>query len=223
MKKPLTLSASTLSLFKECPRCFWLQFVKGIHRPKTIFPSLPGGMDGVIKTYFDRYRAKGLPPELKGKVEGKLFPDQELLNRWRSRTGGLWFEDKKLGARLMGLLDDCLVHRGKYIPLDYKTRGYPPRDDSNRYYEHQLDIYTFLLEQNGCKTKSVGYLVYWWPEEVSEKGIVRFAVEPKQMMTDLKRAYKLFTDAVLLLRRDSPPKQHSNCGFCSWGEHQHGL
>lgn len=219
-KRPLTLSASTLSLFKECPRCFWLQFVKGIHRPATIFPSLPGGMDGVIKMYFDKYRARGLPPEIKGKVEGKLLKDQELLNRWRSRAGGLWYEDKKLGVRLMGLLDDCLVDRNVYIPLDYKTRGYPPRDDSSRFYEHQLDIYTFLLKENGHKTKSLGYLVYFWPEEVQEKGMVQFVVEPKQMETDPARAYKLFVDAVMTLR-GGVPARHSTCGFCSWGEHQH--
>ena len=54
------LSPSQLGLFKECPRCFWMGKVKGIGRPRGIFPSLPGGMDNVIKPHFDRYRAAGL-------------------------------------------------------------------------------------------------------------------------------------------------------------------
>lgn len=210
-----TLSASSLSLFKECPRCFWMRFIKGIYRPDTIFPSLPGGMDGVIKTYFDTYRAKGLPPELKGKVQGKLFSDQVRIDEWRARRGGLWYTDEKLGARLMGLLDDCLVLRNKYIPFDYKTRGYPPKDDSSQYYEHQLDIYSFLLDKNKRPTTDFGYLMYWWPEEVKKGGVVRFGIESKHMDTDKQRAYKLFTDAALLLRGGEPAPS-MNCGFCNW-------
>jgi hypothetical protein len=45
------LSPSSLSLLKECPRCFWLQFNKGIRRPSTVFPSLPGGMDRILKAF----------------------------------------------------------------------------------------------------------------------------------------------------------------------------
>jgi len=38
-------SPSSLSLLKDCPRCFWLRFNRKINRPDSIFPSLPGGMD----------------------------------------------------------------------------------------------------------------------------------------------------------------------------------
>lgn len=172
-------------------------------------------MDKVIKTYFDRHRSSGLPPELEGKVQGKLFKDQALLDRWRSRTGGLWYEDKKIGARLMGLLDDCMTDGEKYLPLDYKTRGYPLREDSSSYYQHQLDIYAFLLEKNGWPAAKIAYLVYFWPEEVHEKGLVRFHVEPKEMAVDPSRAYDLFQRGAGLLKGDEPVPS-SNCGFCSW-------
>lgn len=213
--KSIVLSPSSLSLYKECPRCFWLRMVKGIYRPDTIFPSLPGGMDNVIKTYFDTHRKRGLPPELEGRVQGKLFKDQGRMDLWRARTGGLWFEDKKLGARLMGLLDDCLVDKKKYIPFDYKTRGWPPKDDTSHYYQHQLDIYSFLLDKNARPAESFAYLMYWWPEEVSEGGVVRFGLEAKRVETDMERAYKLFADAVLALRGDEP-KPAKDCGFCKW-------
>lgn len=65
----------------ECPRCFWLQFNKNIHRPRGIFSSLPGGMDGVIKKYYDSYRKQGkLPPEVEGKLTDKLLADKSYLN-----------------------------------------------------------------------------------------------------------------------------------------------
>jgi len=47
----IRLSPSSLNLFLECPRCFWLDKNKGIKRPRGIFPSLPSGMDSVIKKY----------------------------------------------------------------------------------------------------------------------------------------------------------------------------
>lgn len=81
--RKIMLSPSTLNLYLECPRCFWLDKIKGIKRPRGIFPSLPSGMDLVIKNYFDKYRLKGeLPEEIKNKIKGKLFPDMETLKKW---------------------------------------------------------------------------------------------------------------------------------------------
>lgn len=222
-KRYIQLSASTLSLFKECPRCFWLQLKAGVHRPQGIFPSLPGGMDGVIKTYFDKFRGtkEGLPPELRGKVEGKLFDDQAVLNNWRVRTGGLRYFDKKLNTKLIGLLDDCLALGKTLVPLDYKTRGYAPKEDSSGFYQHQLDIYEWLLRENGYKTGGFGFLVYYHPLEVRQDGVVQFEVTPKRMATSPENARTLFESAAKLLQGAKAPQAHTACKFCSWGEHQH--
>ncbi|MBI4135664.1 PD-(D/E)XK nuclease family protein [Candidatus Uhrbacteria bacterium] len=218
----IQLSPSTLAIFKECPRCFWLQMKAGVWRPRGIFPSLPGGMDSVIKTYFDTFRGtkEGLPPELRGKVEGKLLDDQVLLNQWRVRTGGLRYTDKKSGAKLLGLLDDCLVDGNAYIPLDYKTRGWAPKEDTSDFYEHQVDIYEWLLHENGYKTKDTAYLVYYHPLAVRENGVVQFEITPKRVATDLKRGRALFDSAVSLLQSDSVPKSSSKCEFCPWAASQ---
>jgi len=129
--RKIYLSPSALNLFLDCPRCFWQEKNLGIKRPRGIFPSLPGGMDLVIKKYFDLYRKKGmLPPELEGKVEGKLYPEMDILERWRSwKHTNLKYEDESSGAVLSGALDDCLLDKGFYIPLDYKTRGGPLQGD----------------------------------------------------------------------------------------------
>src|SRR3989344_3429829 len=61
----IRLSPSALNIYLECQKCFWLEYKAGIHRPRGPFPSLPGGMDILIKKYFDSYRAVGkLPPEI---------------------------------------------------------------------------------------------------------------------------------------------------------------
>jgi len=60
------LSPSSLNILEDCSRCFWLYIVKKHSRPSGAFPSLPSGVDRILKHHFDKYREKGeLPPELK--------------------------------------------------------------------------------------------------------------------------------------------------------------
>lgn len=216
--KEMRLSPSTLNLFLECPRCFWLHINERIHRPRGPFPSLPGGMDSVIKVYFDRYRVKGeLPPEIRGKVEGGLITDLELLRKWRNWKTGLQYRDEVLGVSLFGALDDCLESNKHYIPLDYKTRGSAPREgDSEKYYGNQLNCYALLLEENGYPVENFGYLIYYYPKQVEEGGKVIFDVKPVKLDIDPNRARKTLRDAIKLLNSSIPPF-HSECEYCIWG------
>ncbi|MDP3954037.1 MAG: PD-(D/E)XK nuclease family protein [bacterium] len=209
---------SGLNLYRDCPRCFWLAYNERVHRPRGIFPSLPGGMDLVIKDYFDNYRGS-LPPELEGKVEGVLMPDAKLMNTWRNWRTGLIYRDEKINAELFGALDDCMVLNDKYIPLDYKTRGSAPREgDSEKYYRTQLDSYSLLLEANGYPSADFAYLVYYYPKKVGKNGIVEFEVKPVKVEIDHERVRKLFEDAVNFLRKDPLPAHHSRstCEYCLW-------
>lgn len=218
MSEKIKLSpTSGLTLFLECPRCFWLRYNEGVHRPEAIFPSLPGGMDRIIKNYFDSFRQKNqLPPELEGKVEGKLLNDQALLDEWRNWRKGLSYEDQLLDATLTGALDDCLIDDGYYIPLDYKTRGTAPKEgDSEEYYQTQLDTYVFLLKKKGYKVKELAYLIYYFPEGFVENHLVKFNVEVVRVETDSERCYKIFTDAVNCLKGPIP-KSHTECRYCAW-------
>jgi hypothetical protein len=215
--KMIELSPSALSLFEDCPLCFWLEKVEGIKRPRGIFPSLPGGMDAVIKSYFDAYRAKGqLPPELRGKVPGKLFADAGILKQWRSPYNKKEprHVETSFNAALFGALDDCLVDGERFIPLDYKTRGYDLKEDSTTYYETQLNCYSLMLESSGYPTAGFAYLVYYWPLEVREGGAVRFKVEPVRVATNLEAARTLFRAAVMLLA-SGMPKPSPDCEYCA--------
>jgi len=226
-KKWIRLSPSTVSLFRECPRCFWLALNQKIYRPRGIFPSLPGGMDLVIKTYFDGYRKRGaMPPEIAGKVRGKLFEDLGTLEQWRNWKLGLRYEDKESGGILSGALDDCLVDgdpngsgsgQALYMPLDYKTRGGDLRGGEEKYYQHQLDIYTLMLKENGLAVAGVAYLLYYIPKEVSEDGMVHFDVIPHEVKTDPEMARATLRNAVACLRGPKPEK-HARCEYCGWGD-----
>lgn len=217
--KSIQLSPSTLSLFLECPKCFWFQKIKGIHRPPSIL-ALQSNFDRVLKSYFDEYRVKEqLPPELKNKVEGELFKDVGLLEKWRNalRPALRYQHPEYSNFILAGGIDDCLFDGKYYIPLDFKTTGSSSfEENSEKYYQHQLDIYNFLLEENGYPTKGLAYLIYYKPEKVIDEGVIKFQIVVKKMSTDSKRAKKLFEDAIEILQGPLP-KSHSECKFCSWG------
>ncbi len=187
------LSSSSLSLFMECPKCFWLQKINGIHRPSQIF-ALQNNFDRILKPYFDKFRKeKILPPEIDGKVEGALFDDQELLEKWRNalRPTLKYRHPQYENFTLAGGIDDCLFDGKYYIPIDFKTTGSSSfEENSEKYYQHQLDIYNFLLEENGYKTKGLAYLVYYKPEEVAGEGLMKFQIVVKKMETDHKLALR---------------------------------
>lgn len=169
----------------------------------------------MIKEYFNAYRGK-LPPELEGKVKGRLMPDLALLENWRNWRTGLEYCDKTLGAVLFGALDDCLIEGDLYIPLDYKTKGSAPNDgDSEKYYQTQLDSYTLLLNTNGYKTAGFAYLVYYYPAKVEQDGVVKFNIKPYKLGTDLGRIKNFFSEAVGVLKGSIPQAAHT-CEYCAW-------
>jgi len=216
------LSASTLNLLNDCPRCFWLKFKKKKERPRGIFPTLPSGMDNVIKKYFDTYREKNeLPKELQEEIPNStLYPDHENIRKWRDWRTGLNYTSPK-GIKLIGAFDDIVVHKDDTIsPLDYKTRGFPPKSiiDSEKYYGLQLSVYSFLLKQNKYKISGQGYLIYYYPKEIKDNGIVQFNIKPVRIGEDPKYAIDMCTKALEILESDKIPKASPGCEYCSYIE-----
>ena len=216
MPPTFKLSPSSLNLMKECPRCFWLTEHRVWQRPQGIFPSLPSGMDGILKRHFDKFMERGLlPPELCNNKECdgfKLFDDKELLSQWRNSRKGLWFEDSK-GNILHGGVDNILVNKAnnKLIVLDYKTRGFPLKEDTHEHYQNQLNIYSWLLEALGFSTEKFAYLLFYYPKEVTETGEVIFDTVLKKMTVDSRAAEKLWAQALELLNGECP---YEHCDWC---------
>lgn len=167
----ISLSASKLNVLRECELCFWLMVNKKIEKPRGIFPSLPGGMDRIMKTYCDQYRGS-LPPELAGRIPGhKLWGTPAQIAKLRHWKSGLKAEiPTKHGiVSLIGALDDLLIdENGGYAPLDGKSKGDVPKDDGAQYYQTQLDCYALALQENGLPPTGKGYLWYFWPVTLSE-------------------------------------------------------
>ena len=205
------LSASTLKLFQECPRCFWMHLNKRIERPRGPFPSLPSGIDRVLKGYFNTYRTLGtLPPLIDGKLEGKLASTELTLG----------FNDPNTNARLWGKLDDCLILADQRLaPLDHKTRASAPNDTSytEKYYKFQMDVYTLLLERNGHPTSRTAYVVYYFPIYGALHQGFPFQVAVHRITTDPEGAYDIFVAACACLSAPLPPSSEG-CEFCRWAQ-----
>jgi len=208
------LSPSSLNLIEECPRCFWLDKHKVWKRPSGIFPSLPSGMDKVLKEHFDNFMKKGiLPPELKKNGiddSYKLFDDVELLEVWRNNRKGIRWEDNDRNV-FYGAVDNILVKGKKLIVLDYKTRGFPLKEDTAEKYQNQLNTYNFLLRKNNHETEDYAYLLFYYPNKVHENGDVDFHAELVKMKINVEDAEKIFKKAIRLLNEDCPQK---TCEWC---------
>lgn len=211
---PFSLSPSSLNLMNECPRCFWLTQHKVWKRPAGIFPSLPSGMDRILKAHFDRFRDKGqLPPELcenSDCTNMRLFADKEKLKVWQNNLKGVSWTDKQ-GNELHGAVDNLLTKQGKLVVLDYKTRGYPCKEDTHESYQDQLNIYSFLLRKNDYETEDFAFLLFYVPKEVMATGEVIFDTTLKKMKVNVKDAEKVWKKAIKLLNSDCPEK---GCEWC---------
>ena len=208
------LSPSALNLMQECPRCFWLAQHKVWKRPSGIFPSLPSGIDRILKVHFDNFREKGqMPPELcehQSCVNMKLFDDKDKLKIWQNNWKGISWKDKKANE-LHGAVDNILVKGKKLIVLDYKTRGYPVKDDTAEHYRLQQNIYNFLLRKNGYQTEDYFFLLFYVPREVMTTGEVIFDTELVKMKVDIKMAEDAWKKALKLLNSPCPKK---GCEWC---------
>jgi len=214
--KQFKVSPSKIGNLLECPRCLWLFYREGLERPEGIFPSLPNGMDGVFKEYFDKYRkTNNLPPEVEGKIEGKLFKDIDKLKIWRSRNNGFQAEFPEFNILLKGLIDDLLVSSdNKYIPLDFKSRGYPIKEDTHSHYQRQLDLYALLFERNNLPPADFGYLLFFYPIKYKE-GVAQFSTELVKMDVDYKRGYEILR-RVHQIVTGPIPQSHADCSYCQY-------
>lgn len=213
-KQVFKISPSSLNLIEGCPRCFWLEKHKVWKRPETPFPSLPSGMDKILKIHFDKFMGKNkLPPELcyhKHCENMKLFDDNEKLKTWRNNLKGIQWKDKD-GNILFGAVDNILIKGKKLIVLDFKTRGYALKEDTADRYQNQLDVYNYLLRKNGYETEDYGFLLFYVPKEVLETGEVIFETELVKRKVDIMNAEKLFKKAIKLLNSECPKK---TCEWC---------
>ena len=169
VKAPFRISRSKIELFTECPRCFWLETVKGIKRPDTPPFLINSAVDQLLKREFDVYRAKGEqhPWQIEFKVDAKPYA-HEKLDEWRENFVGVQFEHAPSNLVIFGAVDDVWVNpQGELIVVDYKATAKDkeitelgPIGGWHDVYRRQMEVYQWLLRQLGFSVSDTGYFVY---------------------------------------------------------------
>lgn len=116
-----------------------------------------------------------------------------------------------------GAIDELLVAPdGKYIPLDFKTRGYAVKEGTHEHYRHQLDFYALLFERNGLPPAKNGYLLFFWPQKYDD-GKMNFQTELVKMDISSDRAGQILKKVRKIIDGPKPPA-HSDCEYCRYRE-----
>lgn len=210
------ISPSGLYGFDQCKACFWLE--NHLRKAPGIPPVLNMAMDSILKTRYDFYREKGeLPPEIANlKKEGvKPFLDLETLNKWRGSTADLKIINKKLGYEIGGKIDEVLVEKdGRLIPADFKSSGYAPKADKQKYYVSQLNAYAMMFKERGYKVSDRAILLHYFVKDSRNPSI---AVEFQNHIDPVKIDLKEFTgkiEKIIELLNGPYPGANSLCETC---------
>lgn len=160
------ISRSKIELFKQCARCFWLDARLKISRPSGPPFNINKTIDELFKKEFDSYRAQGQPHPLMVDNQIKAIPyAHKDLDTWRTNFTGVITLHAPTNLHVFGAVDDIWINdEGELIVVDYKATskatGVGIDSDWQISYKRQLEVYQWLLRQNGFAVSDTGYFVY---------------------------------------------------------------
>lgn len=166
---PFRVSRSKIELFTQCPRCFWLEAIKGIKRPSSPPFNINKAIDELFKKEFDFYRAKQQPHPMMAEFGVDAIPfTHKDMDTWRHNFSGVSFLHKPTNLLIFGAVDDVWVNpAGELIVVDYKAtakaepvKSLGEKGSWHDMYRRQMEVYQWLLRQNGLEVSDKGYFVY---------------------------------------------------------------
>ena len=236
--EPYEVSRSQIQSFMNCPACFWMNRVKGIK-----FPGMPGFLlntatDTLLKKDFDRYRELQKPhPFMERNGLGHLVP-------YKHYDFETWTKSLQLGLRTYYEPADLLIGGGlddvwhdpqtdEIFVVDYKSTAGKRNEDLTALqpitlngvykesYKRQMDMYQWILRQNGFNVSKTGYFVYvngdqhfedGMLEESSNKANMKFDVQLLSYEADDSWVEQTILDLKNCLEQDNCP-EHAATGF----------
>jgi CRISPR/Cas system-associated exonuclease Cas4 (RecB family) len=163
---PFKVSRSKIELFMQCPRCFWLDVRLKLKRPEGPPFNINKAIDELFKKEFDTYRKKGEPHPLMIEYNVQAVPfTHEKLDDWRETFVGVQTLHMPTNLQVFGAVDDIWVDdAGNLMVVDYKATAKDKEVSINSdwqiSYKRQLEVYQWLLRQNGFSVNPTGYFVY---------------------------------------------------------------
>jgi len=222
---PFKLSRSKIDLFLECPCCFYLDRRLGVGRPPGFPFTLNSAVDALLKQEFDLYRAKGQKHPLieKYKIDARPVAHDDL-DKWRHNFTGIQFLHKPTNLLVFGAIDDLWQNsNGEYIVVDYKATASEGEinelnKDWHDGYKRQMEVYQWLLRQNGLEVSATGYFVYCNGRADREQFDAKLEFDITLIPYTGKDNWvePTIVEAYNCLQSDSIPKSGSDCDYCAY-------
>ncbi|MEA3293095.1 MAG: PD-(D/E)XK nuclease family protein [Patescibacteria group bacterium] len=224
-KEPFKISRSKIELFLACPRCFYYDRKLGVGRPPGYPFTLNSAVDTLLKQEFDIYRANGLKHPLIEKygIDALPIPHKDL-NKWRHNFTGVQFLHKPTNFLIFGAIDDLWQNSKKeFIVVDYKATAKKDEvvelnQEWQNSYKRQMEIYQWLLLQNGYNVSNTGYFVYC--NGISDAKAfdkkLEFRVNLIPYTGDSSWVEKTLFDIYKCLNSNKVPESNSDCDYCNY-------
>ncbi len=223
--KPFKLSRSKIDLFLECPRCFYLDRRLGVGRPPGFPFTLNSAVDVLLKQEFDIHRSSGRPHPLIEEygVDARPVPHDDL-EKWRHNFTGVQYLHEQTNLLVFGAIDDLWQDsKNNYIVVDYKATAINDKitelnKKHHENYKRQMEIYQWLLRQNGLKVSDTGYFVYCNGQKDREAfdGKLEFDITLIPYTGSDDWVEKSVIDAHQCLTDDSIPDPAKHCDYCAY-------
>ncbi len=222
---PFKLSRSKIDLFLNCPRCFYFDRRLGVARPPGFPFALNSAVDYLLKLEFDIHRVAGTKHPLIEKYGVDAMPvAHKDLDQWRHNFTGIQFLHTPTNLLVFGAIDDLWQNsKGEYIVVDYKATSKDEEiTELNKEwqigYKRQMEVYQWLLRQNGYKVSSTGYFVYCngQTDRKAFDGKLEFDVTLIAYKGDDSWVEKAIKDAHKCLNSDKIPKAGAECDYCAY-------
>lgn len=224
--KSFKISRSKIELFLQCPRCFYLDRRLGVGRPQGPPFTLNSAVDTLLKHEFDTHRLNGTQPELLQRYSVKARPiPHEQLDDWRENFVGVQYLHVPTNLIITGAIDDLWQdEEGKYVVVDYKAtaKAEPvtaledkPWHDG---YKRQMEIYQWLLRQNGYDVSSLGYFLYCTGklDGAAFDGKLEFELTLISYEGNANWVDGAITDLKACLMSDEIPVAAEGCEYCTY-------
>jgi hypothetical protein len=223
-----TLSRSKIDLFLECPRCFYIDNKLGTARPPGYPFNLNSAVDALLKKELDVHRALGTPHPLAQAYGLDAVPlAHAQMDEWRNALSqGVKCVHKATGLTVRGGVDDIWVNKkGELIVIDYKATSKDGKIESldeewHRGYKRQIEIYQWLLRQNGFTVSDTGY--WFYANASKDRAAFDGRLDFELTLVPYKGSTDWIDGALVELKKcldsDALPQAGENCDYCTYRE-----
>ena len=148
------------------------------------------------------------------------------LEKWRHNFTGIQHLHQATNLLIFGAIDDLWINKnGEYIVVDYKSTSKDEEINAldkewQNGYKRQMEVYQWLLRQNGYKVSDTGYFVYCngKTDRKAFDGKLEFDITLIAYVGDDSWIEK----TILLIKKclDDPriPKAKPACDYCAYIE-----